>query len=114
MEQYLNNMELLLSFEKRPKKEVKLATARLLRVDPVEFWKLVDWFGLTPLELETVKANVTVWRWQCPAAESKKQYQIFTAELFKKKDLRIFAGLTRLMTDLREEKAQEMMEKQNK
>ena len=82
-------------------------------MDPVEFWKLVDWFGLTQLELETVKANVTVRRWQCPAAESKKEYQIFTAELFKKKDLRIFAGLTRLVTDLREEKAQEMMEEQN-
>ena len=82
-------------------------------MDPVEFWKLVVWFGLTQLELETVKANVTVRRWQFPAAESKKEYQIFTAELFKKKDLRIFAGLTRLVTDLREEKAQEMMEKQN-
>ena len=62
-------------------------------MDPVEFWKLVDWFGLTQLELETVKANVTVRRWQCPAAESKKEYQIFTAELFKKRTLGYSLGL---------------------
>ena len=47
------------------------------------------------------------------AVSSRRVKKRIPFKLFKKKDLRIFAGLTRLVTDLREEKAQEMMEEQN-
>ena len=39
------------------KKPVKLLTSRFLRNNPKQFWKQLNWFGLSQMEINKIKAK---------------------------------------------------------
>ena len=74
------------------KKPVKLLTSRFLRNNPKQFWKQLNWFGLSQMVINKIKAKAI---FPCkknkdPAVEWKLEYQLYISEIFCRKDSKIF------------------------